>query len=385
MLAVVAAAFLFNLGQGVLRPSMPLYLQHVFGATYRMVTLIPMVFGAGKWLASLPTGYLLDRLGRRRLMVGGLLLIAGCDVASVMVAAYGAFLVCRALAGIGWAMFGTVATTTMVDTSARRRARRVSVLLMSETGGLLLGSAAGGWMYQGLGAASPFGFEAACMVTGAMLVAGWATAPLARPAPPPSGVRRELGAVLRTRGVLRMGVTNAALTAVQTGVVVFLFPLYLLNRVHLTPGAVGLLVSLSVLGRLLALWLAGGIADRARRQRVLPIGLLAYAALLASVTFLAHPIALGLWSLALGSAAGFVGPLPTAIIGDVVAPAQHGSAIGWLRTMTDTGQIVGPLVLGALADAGDLATAFLAGAAVLVATAWPGGRGASTRAAATGS
>ena len=41
--AVLAAAFLFNLGQGVLRPSMPLYLQRTFAANYRMVTLIPVV------------------------------------------------------------------------------------------------------------------------------------------------------------------------------------------------------------------------------------------------------------------------------------------------------------------------------------------------------
>lgn len=76
--AVFIAAFLFNLGQGVLRPSMPLYLQHVFAANYRMVTLIPVVFGAGKWLGTLPTGYWLDRGGRRRLMVTGLTVVAAC-------------------------------------------------------------------------------------------------------------------------------------------------------------------------------------------------------------------------------------------------------------------------------------------------------------------
>ena len=156
MIAVLAAAFLFNLGQGVLRPAMPLYLQQVFGARYRMVTLIPVVFGAGKWIASLPTGYLLDRLGRRPLMIAGLLVIAFSDVASAAASAYGAFLGLRALAGVGWAMFGTVATTTMVDArGSGRRGRAVSLLLMSETVGLLLGTAAGGWVYQGIGVASP--------------------------------------------------------------------------------------------------------------------------------------------------------------------------------------------------------------------------------------
>jgi MFS family permease len=165
---VLAGALLFNLGQGVLRPTMPLYLQQVFSANYRMVTAIPTVFGAGKWVASLPTGYLLVRLGRRPLMVGGLLVIALSDVASVMTSAYGVFLGFRAMAGVGWAMFGTVATATMVDLpAAQRRGRAVSLLMMSETAGLLLGTAAGGWLYQGLGVASPFVFEAACLLAGA--------------------------------------------------------------------------------------------------------------------------------------------------------------------------------------------------------------------------
>jgi predicted MFS family arabinose efflux permease len=67
-----------------------------------------------------------------------------------MTSAYGVFLGLRALAGVGWAMFGTVATTTMVNQPAsQRRGRAVSLLLMSETTGLLLGSAVGGWVSQG--------------------------------------------------------------------------------------------------------------------------------------------------------------------------------------------------------------------------------------------
>lgn len=140
-ISVLAVAFLFNLGQGVLRPSLPLYLQRSFTANYRMVTLIPVVFGAGKWIASLPTGYLLDRFGRP-LMICGLLLIAIIDLASIMTSSYSVFLGLRALGGVGWAMFATVATTAMVSVPAvQRRGRAVSLLLMSETAGLLLGSA----------------------------------------------------------------------------------------------------------------------------------------------------------------------------------------------------------------------------------------------------
>jgi MFS family permease len=86
-IAILTAAFLFNVGQGVLRPSMPLYLERSFAANYKMVTMIPVVFGAGKWIANLPTGYLLARFGRS-LMIFGLLLIALIDVASIAVPRY---------------------------------------------------------------------------------------------------------------------------------------------------------------------------------------------------------------------------------------------------------------------------------------------------------
>ncbi len=381
--AVLAAAFLFNLGQGVLRPSLPLYLQRSFAANYRMVTLIPVVFGAGKWVASLPTGYLLGRLGRP-LMIWGLLLIALIDLASVMTTTYTVFLGLRALGGVGWAMFATVATTAMVDIpTVQRRGRAVSLLLMSETAGLLLGSAAGGWLYQALGAASPFVFEAACMFVAAVAVGRWASL-AGRRSPVPRGSRdwRLLGAILRTPGVLLMGAINATLIAIQTGVLVFLFPLYLVSRGGVGPEIVGLLISLSVLGRLLALWLGGTVSDRRGRMRVLIPGLLSYAALLGTLAFLTHPVVLGAWSLAIGAAAGFVAAIPTAVIGDQVPPPLQGVAIGWLRMMTDSGQILGPLVMGALADAVDLSTPFLFGAALLTATAWQCRRQASAISAA---
>ncbi len=368
---ILVAAFLFNIGQGVLRPTMPLYLETVFAANYRMVTWIPTVFGLGKWIASLPTGYLLDRLGRR-LMICGLLLIALIDVASVTTSTYGVFLGLRGLGGVGWAMFATVATTAMVNLpAAPRRGRAVSLLLMSETSGLLLGTAAGGWLYQGVGATSPFLFEAACMVVAAVAVGRWAAlaADKARTPRRPHD-RHLLSEVLSTPGVFLMGVTNAVLIAIQTGTLVFLFPLYLFTRAGVGPEAVGFLVSLSVFGRLVALWLGGSLSDRWGRLRVLTPGLLIYGVLLGSMSLLTHPTLLGVWSFAIGAAAGFVAAVPTALMSDQVSRPLQGVAIGWLRTMTDGGQIVGPLVMGFLADAVDLSAPFLFGAVLLAATAW---------------
>ena len=223
-----------------------------------MVTMIPVVFGAGKWIANLPTGYLVARFGRL-LMIFGLLLIALIDIASIAVPRYELFLGLRGIGGLGWAMFATVATTAMVNPpSAHHRGRAVSRLLMSETAGLLFGSATGGWLFQRAGTAAPFIFEATCMLVAAIVVTLWASRATERATTSRrSNDQRLLGSVLRTPGVLLMGFTSAVLMAIQTGIVVFLLPLYLMKRGALQPEAVGLVVSLGVLGRLVALWFGG--------------------------------------------------------------------------------------------------------------------------------
>jgi MFS family permease len=99
-------------------------------------------------------------------------------------------------------------------------------------------------------------------------------------------------------------------------------------------------------------------------------GLVAYAAVVGSLSFVTHPVALSFWSFPLGAAGGFVAPLPTAVIADRVPPPLQGLAIGWLRTMTDSGQIVGPLLMGACADAVRLSAPVHLGAVLLTAAAW---------------
>jgi MFS family permease len=72
----------------------------------------------------------------------------------------------------------------------------------------------------------------------------------------------------------------------------------------------------------------------------------------------------------IGAGAGFTAGLPTTIIGDRVDPSLHGIAIGWLRTITDAGMMLGPLLMGPLADAFGIAAPFLVAGIITCALAW---------------
>jgi MFS family permease len=342
----------------MLRPSLPLYLRDVFAANYRMVTLIPVVFGLGKWSANLPAGYLVERVGRRRLVMAGLLLIAACDIASTVIADYVTFLAARAGAGAGWAMFATVATTAMMS-RAETRGRSISLLLMAESVGLLLGSAAGGSLYTHGAPTGPFLLEAGCMLMASAAI-GWLGLP---PTPATSTVttsgHEPLKTLTRVPGFVLMCSASTALAGIQTGVMVFLFPLYLADHAGMTAQTIGHLVAVGLAGRLIALWLAGSIRDRRARLCMLALGLAAFGLLLGTVVTVRGSALLVVWSFLLGGAGGFVAGLPTTIVGDRVDPGRHGAAVAWLRTATDAGMLLGPLVMGQLADARGLAAPFL--------------------------
>jgi predicted MFS family arabinose efflux permease len=122
------------------------------------------------------------------------------------------------------------------------------------------------------------------MVVAALTVVHSASLAVATPSRQRSQDRRALSTVLQAPGVILMGVTTALSTAIQVGVLVFLFPLCLLTHAGLGPKAVSTVVSLSVLGRLMALWLGGTLSDRWGRMPVLIPGLLIYALLLAGTS-----------------------------------------------------------------------------------------------------
>lgn len=108
------------------------------------------VFGFGLFgymLGATLLSHLADRIGRKKIIVGGALLFGAFTLASAFAASLAALIVLRFVAGIGLGgSIPTVIALTVEYTPSRRRARIISVLFI----GYAIGSAIGGFIAASL-------------------------------------------------------------------------------------------------------------------------------------------------------------------------------------------------------------------------------------------
>ncbi len=359
---VLAAVFFDLLGLGLIRPILPLYVQATFGVDVFLVSWIPMAFGVGKIVANLPAGIFMDRLGRWRLMALGLALVATVDALSALESAFSRFLLWRTLAGFGFGLFVTTAVTSVLDLApAAQRSRYVSSYLLVGDLGSVAGAAAGGWIYEHLGARIPF-FAKALLAAIAATLAGKTRV---RGGAGPAASLSAPGRALRLPGLLPLAALNMVLFVADVAAVAFLFPLFLADR-GLTPGTIGVLVSLVAGSQLVSLVLGSRAADRWGRVTVLATALFLYAA---GVLLLATRSSIGGLVAAVvivGIGSGMARGIPPALVGDMADPPLRSSAMATFRTFTDLGMVAGPGVLGLVARGAGYGMAFFTVAGLLV-------------------
>lgn len=171
ILPVLLAEATVWLGFGALLPIMPLYFTE-HGTDLPTLGLVIAAWPAARLVSEPLFGWLADRTARKPLMLGGLV-VAG--VATVLPLAFLgplAFLVSRALAGVGAAMYDPAARGYVVDaTGASRQGEAFGLYGAAQFGGFLLGPVVGGVAAAATGdptiVFSVAGF--ACLVAAALL------------------------------------------------------------------------------------------------------------------------------------------------------------------------------------------------------------------------
>jgi MFS family permease len=145
-LSLYLPAIVLGLGSGVASPAIPIFAKS-FGVSFGTASLVFIVYLLGAMLATVPTGYLIDRIGRRKMVLAGPILLG---ISSLFVASANSFetlLLWRLVGGAAQQMWQLARLAMIADTGGdRQRGRQITGMVAMTSAGNLLGPAMGGFM-----------------------------------------------------------------------------------------------------------------------------------------------------------------------------------------------------------------------------------------------
>lgn len=318
-------------------------------------------------LTSYPSGWLSDRLGGRRLLLGALLLYALFGMAPLVVTELGAIIATRFVMGVMEGIVITCSTALISDLyGGRRRARLLSLQTSVASGAAVAFAVLGGVLGQ-WGWRMPFAVYAIALLFVPLVAAAVpADTPAVRPASSRPAVSRPVAAPMPWRALLPI-LAATVIIAVCFYVVQIQLPFLLNGLGVIEPGLIGL-ASAVANAAVIAGTVVFALLARFPVQRLAALCLALLTSGLVVIAASAAPVPL-MAGVVLASFGGGIA-LPTLLVATMarLPPRSRGGGAGLWQTSFWGGQFVSPvLVVPVTAAAGSLSAAVgaFAGLAVL--------------------
>lgn len=375
---IMAAVFVSGTGIGSLLPILPLFLRER-GASYSLVGVIVGAALAAQAIGQWPAGWLAERIGRREMMVVGLLVAAAASLMFLFPLSVEWLVVVRFVQGLGFAAAAPAEIAAVADVvPPDELGRAYGWVSAARQSGIIVGPAIGGLL-------AVFGRWTVFAATGIALAGAALVAALTIPKSP----RRARADVSMARiFFIRSTRVGVALRAVVTmtiglglliGIYDVIWSLYM-RQLGASDFVIGLSFTLFALPLVAATPFAGWSSDRWDR-RWLAFGSVAIGSLMALVyPFLnTIPIVIAVGVIE-GALWAFTEPSMNSFLMEAV-PERRGEAQGVAGTAMSGSMALGALVGGSLFAMGVWVPFFVAGivGVVFALAAVPGLRAAGRR------
>src|SRR5512132_3282406 len=144
VLTLYFPAFVFALGYSIATPAIPVFAKS-FDTGFGVASLVIVMHALGGLIAAVPSGFLIDRIGRRPVLLLGPLLMALSSVLTAMAGSFVQLLACRFIGGAAMEMWRQARLAMIADVGKQRqRGRQMTGMLGTEGAGRLIGPALGG-------------------------------------------------------------------------------------------------------------------------------------------------------------------------------------------------------------------------------------------------
>ncbi len=365
-LSTYLPALVLAVGTGIAVPAIPT-LAKSFGVSFGLASGVVTAFLLGNLAGTIPSGWLIDRFGRRPVLIAGPLLTSAVAFMVAFAHSFPELLVLRFFGGCAAQMWVMARLAAISHGAApAQRGRLISWMFGMDSTGRLAGPVLGGFIASAWGPRAPFLAYAVLA-----LLALVPTSTLAEDTP-----RRERGARTKARAASRpLSLRQIVMPRlVYFGVALFagltrgpiqadLLHLYAAFAYQLGPRQIGYLATGAAVLSLPIGFISGWMMDRFGRKRTMVPGFvgvtIAMAALAASAFVhlsLAWYVALFLLGVAVQALTG--GSIQT-VGADVAPPEARGTFLGLWRFTGQGGNALSPIVFALLADRVSYGTSFL--------------------------
>jgi MFS family permease len=344
-LVLSTIGFIVSLGQALISPILPLYALS-FGVTVAMVGLLIASTSLARVLLDIPAGMVSDRLGVRRFMVAGLMIVSLSAVISGSAIDYWMLLFGLVLQGIGSAIYLTVSYIAIGRVVPRpRRGRRMSLYISLQFLGASTGPVLGGVVAQFLGLNVPFFlYSALVLISAPVLWRALRNAEVEKTVVARKVEPVHFRSILGNYALMAINLSLLSISLLRNGLLLTIVPLFAHSELALTPSVLGTVLTLSAAANFLILLPAGTLSDRIGRRGPMVGSLVMSAVTVIALPYVSDTVGFAVLMAALGLSLGLTGSIG-AWVADVAPPAQLATAMGVFRTVGDLGSLIGPIIL----------------------------------------
>ncbi len=332
-LALLATTSTF-VGLFFLLPTLPPYALDL-GASKAQAGWLVTLFTVPAVLARTLTGSYLDRGGRKRMLVSGLLLIALATTAYGLAPTLSLLFALRAAHGAGWGLATTAFGSLVTDLAPpHRRGEAIGYWGMAPTAAMGVGPLVGQWL-QGA-----FGYAVLFSLSGLLALAAFAVVLFIADVPPsvPVGPRKLVSLPREAR----LPAATLFLSSFAYGTLVAFLPVEMAAH----GGSTGGFFTIFALAILVARPVAGRLSDRWGRTVIVHPSLASAAAGTIVLGFAPSPVALAAAAVLYGIGVGSSFPALMAFTVDRTPIAMRGAALAAFFTAYDLAMAAGALLLG---------------------------------------
>lgn len=362
ILSIYVPSFFIFVGMGIVSPVLTLYAQS-FGVSIFLAGMTITVYSVGRLVMDFPAGVLADKIGRRPLMIIGTALIALCAFLNAMADNFWLFLFYRFIQGMGASMWMTSRTTLLADIlKPEERGRVLGYFQSFQTIGQAAGPTIGGFIATWYGAQANFYFYAATGVLSLILTyvfiketeSGKAhSGELAFP--------KDLTLrLLKNKGFVFASIASATAFFIVSGIRQDILPFYTAEVAGLGPAEIGMILSVATLANLILTIPIGYGIDLIGRKPVVVFGLIASGVSMFLFPQFSSFLLLCVVSFIMGIGTSGMQQAPLAMATDATIGEPRGTSMGIFRFFGDVGSLLGPILLGAIADGFGLSAPFYA-------------------------